>query len=46
MKDRCVICGRETPYDKTDHIMTRQCYVEGCGQLCKTCFNKIRPEWP
>ena len=37
-KDTCVICGKETPYDKTTHIDLRLYYVEGYGQLCKECW--------
>jgi hypothetical protein len=41
MKDKCVSCGSETPYDKTDHIDFRLGYVEGAGQLCLDCYEKI-----
>ena len=34
MKDKCVSCGVETSYDKTDHVDFRLGYVEGAGQLC------------
>jgi len=40
-KDKCVICGSETPYDKTLDVNVRQHYVEGSGQLCKKCNNEI-----
>jgi uncharacterized protein YlaI len=40
MKDKCVLCGKETPYDKTTHIDYRLHYVEGAGQLCEDCYNK------
>ena len=39
--DRCVLCGRATdvsaalPIDRRDH------YVEGCGQLCRSCWKKL-----
>jgi hypothetical protein len=36
-KDNCVLCGRETPYYKDEHIDTRYHYIEGAGQLCKEC---------
>tara|TARA_Y100001938_G_C7842711_1_gene306905 strand:- start:322 stop:579 length:258 start_codon:yes stop_codon:yes gene_type:complete len=40
-KDVCVSCDMATIYDKTTHISQRSHYVEGAGQLCKECFNKI-----
>ena len=36
-KDRCVLCGKETPYTKDTHIGNREHYIEGAGQLCETC---------
>jgi hypothetical protein len=32
--DKCVICGKETPYAKSTHIDLREGYVEGAGQGC------------
>ncbi len=40
-KDKCVLCGAETPYTKKTHIDSRLFYVEGCGQLCRTCWCKV-----
>jgi hypothetical protein len=34
--DKCVICGKESPYKVSTHIDMRNGYVEGVGQ---TCFN-------
>jgi len=39
-KDKCVLCHKETPYDKNTHIDLREHYVEGLGQLCKECWYK------
>ena len=39
-KDKCVLCGCDSPYEKNEHIDYRFCYVEGAGQLCKECWNK------
>lgn len=39
MKDNCVICGVETPYDRSTHVNMRVGYIEGAGQLCTSCFN-------
>jgi hypothetical protein len=38
--DKCVMCGKDTPYLVSTHIDMRHFYVEGCGQLCKDCYNK------
>lgn len=39
-RDKCVICGKETPYTIETHIDFRLYYVEGCGQLCKECWEE------
>jgi len=39
-KDHCVLCGKETPYNRTTHIGLRYYYVEGLGQLCAECWQK------
>ena len=41
MKDKCVSCGCKTSYDKTDHVDFRLGYIEGSGQLCLDCYEKI-----
>ena len=38
-KDLCIMCGVETPYDFKTHIDMRLGYIEGVGQLCRSCFN-------
>jgi hypothetical protein len=38
--DKCVICGKETPYLRSTHIDMRYFYVEGSGQTCEDCYNK------
>jgi len=40
-KDRCVLCGEETEYDKDTHIDCRKYYVEGFGQLCPSCHKMV-----
>lgn len=37
-RERCVICNQVTQYTYNTHIETRGCYVEGCGQLCPSCY--------
>lgn len=45
-KEKCVNCGKDTPYDKTTNINLRQFYVEAVGQLCRDCFIDIyQPEY-
>lgn len=39
--EKCVSCGVDTPYKFSDNIFTRYWYVEGAGQLCKSCYNRI-----
>lgn len=39
--DNCIVCGKETEYSKTTPIDLRYYYVEGAGQLCKECYEKI-----
>lgn len=40
-KEKCIICGDETPYDFQTHIDYRLHYIEGAGQLCETCSNNM-----
>jgi hypothetical protein len=37
--DHCILCGIETPYKRSTDINYRYHYVEGAGQLCKTCYD-------
>ena len=39
--DKCVLCGENTPYTESTHIDYRNFYVEGCGQLCGECWDKV-----
>ena len=39
--ENCVSCGEETPYKFSDSIFIRNWYVEGAGQLCKSCYDKV-----
>lgn len=40
MKDNCILCGVETPYDDTTHVDLRVGYIEGAGQLCSKCYRQ------
>lgn len=42
-KEFCVRCGKETPYQISTPITSRLYFVEGAGQLCGECWNKL---WP
>ena len=37
----CTNCNEETPYSTDTHIDQRQHYIDGGGQLCVKCWNKI-----
>lgn len=41
MKDNCVTCNKETLYRIDDPIDMRIGYIEGAGQLCLDCYDKI-----
>lgn len=40
-KDKCVSCKKDSLYDKETHIEFRVGYIEGAGQLCLDCYEKI-----
>lgn len=44
MKDKCVSCGVETDFESTTDVNYRFYYVEGGGQLCKKCYNRVFPD--
>jgi len=44
MKDKCISCGKETEYEREIHIDYRVYYVEGAGQLCRECFERVYKE--
>ena len=35
--DMCISCGKVTSFKKSEHILYRYGYIEGCGQLCFKC---------
>jgi hypothetical protein len=39
--ETCVNCKVETNVPVNEHIDLRKFYVEGVGQLCEECWNKI-----
>lgn len=45
-KDKCVMCGKDTPYDFETHIDLRYGYIEGGGQGCyqpQVCNKLVEP---
>ena len=41
IKDKCTVCNVDSLYDKTMPIDLRLGYIEGSGQLCLECYDKI-----
>jgi hypothetical protein len=39
--ETCISCNKETNIPINLSIELREYYVEGAGQLCKNCYNKI-----
>lgn len=39
--DCCVLCGKNTDVKRDMSIDLRTGYVEGAGQLCPTCWEKL-----
>ena len=42
--DKCVVCHEITEYAEMDHILVRDFYIEGVGQLCQGCFDNASKE--
>jgi len=38
--EKCVMCGKDTAYRLNEHIDMRYGYVEGAGQMCKSCYDR------
>ena len=38
--ETCVLCGETTDIPIYLHINMRYNYVDGCGQLCKECYEE------
>ncbi len=39
--ERCVCCHYQTDQIKNQNVWERKYYVEGAGQLCKYCYEKV-----
>lgn len=42
--EKCVSCGKETPYLKSTPIQSRKFYIVGIGQVCFDCYQKLKSE--
>ena len=40
-KDKCSLCNDDSPYDRTKPINERVGYIEGSGQMCLDCYEKV-----
>lgn len=40
-KDLCISCKIETEYSHDTSLDYREYYIEGAGQLCKSCYDNI-----
>lgn len=40
-RERCVLCGRLAEAAKNQPLSEREYYIEGAGQLCKACYQKL-----
>jgi len=40
-KEKCVSCGKDTPYTINTPVDLREYYIEGAGQLCMDCYFHI-----
>ena len=39
-KEKCIMCGKETPYDFETHVDMRIGYIDGLGQCCINCMEE------
>ena len=39
--EMCVVCGKATRYTIEQSVHEREFYVDGAGQLCRECFQRI-----
>ena len=44
MIEKCIRCGRPTPYDIHTPIASRFYYIDGSGQLCEDCWKRVYGE--
>lgn len=39
--EKCVVCKKSLKIKKNERIDKRKYYIEGAGQLCEQCYNKL-----
>lgn len=42
--EQCVLCHKVTDYSLKFPIQNRMFYIEGCGQLCESCYYRVQRE--
>ena len=42
--EHCVVCGCDTGIAREVLVQERKYYVQGCGQLCASCYNELKAE--
>jgi hypothetical protein len=40
--DLCISCNKKTKYPTNTSVDMRECYVEGAGQLCGDCYERLK----
>lgn len=41
--ESCICCHHRTDQMKSQAVWERNYYVEGAGQLCRDCYNRVYP---
>lgn len=44
--ETCVICKGKTDVKKDQPIYRRHGYIEGSGQLCRSCYDDLKQQLP
>ena len=42
--EKCILCGKDTGIPFNDPIDDRKYFIDGCGQLCEDCFDRLQYE--
>ena len=42
--EKCILCGKNTGIPFNDPIDDRKYFIDGCGQLCEDCFDRLQYE--
>lgn len=42
--EKCILCGKDTGIPFNDPIDDRKYFIDGCGQLCEDCFDRMQYE--